>query len=70
MVLLFKQMRKRSAAQKALHFGNEQLSNLNQDLKEINQRLNDTNATLPVEFVEGNLYWSLYGPMFRIILVN
>jgi len=50
-VLVYRQMRKLSAARKELSSANEQLNNLNHELSSTNDRLNNTNETL----VEANL---------------
>ncbi len=50
-VLVYRQMRKLSAARKDLSSANEQLNNLNHELSSTNDRLNNTNETL----VEANL---------------
>ena len=50
-VLVYRQMRKLSAARKELSIANEQLNNLNHELSSTNDQLNNTNETL----VEANL---------------
>ncbi len=50
-VLIYRQMRKLSAARKELSMANEQLNNLNHELSYTNAQLNNTNETL----VEANL---------------
>ncbi len=50
-VLVYRQMRKLSAARKELSFANEQLNNLNHELSDTNNQIKHTNETL----VEANL---------------
>jgi hypothetical protein len=50
-LLVYRQMRKLSAARKELSIANEQLNNLNHELSSTNDQLNNTNETL----VEANL---------------
>lgn len=59
-LLLFKQMRKLSQAQKTISQANAQLSLLNQELKATNERLHTTNATLAETSLLKEIYIGRY----------